>query len=152
MKWPLRIGIDVSGLTILDPEQINLERINGFDGVLPTLLAERYRVRFFSPQLGEIDMHVWMRQQEIRNDTAGKQLAPLDAEFSLRQNGHRRCRMSVLTDNQAAKSQRPAEQLNVRPAKLGLIANEPLIHGPFEPCSEYRIEEVRRDKCGDDQN
>src|SRR5277367_5699400 len=128
MKWPLRISIDVSGLTILDPEQIYLERINRFDGVLPTLLAERHRVRFFGPQLGEIDMYVWMRQQEVGDDAAEKQLVPLDAEFHLRQNRHRRCRMSVLANNQIAKSQGPAEQLNVRPAKLGLIANQPLIH------------------------
>src|SRR5271170_1401765 len=83
MKRPLRIGIDVSGLTILDPEQIYLERINRFDGVLPTLLAERHRVRFFSAQLDEIEMHVWMRQQEVGDDAAEKQLVPLDAEFHL---------------------------------------------------------------------
>lgn len=60
--------------------------------------------------------------------------------------------MSVLADNQAAKSQRPAEQLNVRPVKPGLIANQPLIHSPFEPCSEYWIEQVRRDEYGDYQH
>src|ERR1700735_607032 len=152
LQGTLRIGVDISDFTVLNPEQVYLEWVDCLERILPALFAHRHWICFFGTQLDEIDVHVWMREQDVGDYVARKQLAPLNIKFHLRQIGDGRSRMTVLLHDQASKNQCPAEQLNMRVVERGVIADQLLIHRTFDSRPKHRIQKVRGDEYGDDQD
>src|SRR5579864_3374898 len=100
MERPIRIGIYISELAVANSEHINLERIDSLNRVLPSLFAERHRVRFFRSQLGQIDVDVRMGQQDVGDYVAGKNLAQLNVKPHPRYIRDWRVRMFILMNDQ----------------------------------------------------
>src|ERR1700733_4363333 len=105
MQRPLRIGVNVNDFPVSNSEPIYLERVDALDRVLPALVFQRHLTRRLGSQLGQVDVHVRVREQDVSDDMAGKQFAPLNVKAHLRQIGDRRIWMSVLRDDQPVENQ-----------------------------------------------
>ena len=58
-------------------EMVDLEGIDAFYGVLPSLFTQRHFVGIFTSQLYEIDMQPRMKEKQVRHHVPGEQVMPL---------------------------------------------------------------------------
>src|SRR5438105_2810469 len=76
-KRPVRIRIHVNGVTVVNREVVDLEGVDAFYGVLPSLFAQWHLVGVLSTQLYKIDMQPRMKERQVCHDVPGEQVAPL---------------------------------------------------------------------------
>src|SRR5574341_1989799 len=102
-EWPL---IHVRYFPVLHAKQVYLQRIDGFQGLLPPALSNRGLFPCLRPGLSEVDMQLRSLKQEVGDQPAMQECSPVNAGVKTGQTHYRRIRMLVLNDGRDRKSTR----------------------------------------------
>ena len=149
LERPLRVGIDVSDLAVADAEQIDLERVDLLERLLPPLVLDGRRVLDLPFELRQVDVDARAVEEEVGDEVEPGELAPLQARVQLRKDRDRRLGMGLLPHGQVRQVDRHPDKVEVRPRQQDGVALQARVHPLFHVAAQGLVPEERGD---DDEN
>src|SRR5262249_45510346 len=105
--------VDVRRLSVADLEVIDLQRIDGLEGVLPAALLDGRRVFDLLACLRQVQVDRRPDELYVTDELAREERSPVDAGAQALELEHRRVRMLVLRDDNVSEIERESDRVEV---------------------------------------
>jgi hypothetical protein len=123
----------------MDRENVYLEGIDRFQGLLPTLLLERNLAFLFFSNVSQVDVQLRPVDQEITNHAGSEERAPVYPRAKTPDVGDRRIRIGILYHGQILEIQSERNGVEIGMTDVDRIAFQMTVHLMLHVPGQSRI-------------
>jgi hypothetical protein len=145
-----RALVDIGHFPIDELELVDLQRVDGLEGLLPPALSDRRLLLGLFAELLEVHVELRVVEAEVGNGLEPDHLSPLGAGGELGDVDHRRIGMRVLGEYDVGQRERGADRMEAQLLDLHGIAVEALVHPTLDKPAHRLVDEEGRDEREDD--
>lgn len=121
------LPLDVRHPAVVDPELVDLQRVDRLPRLRPAFLLDGNPVLGFLLQMLAVDVDLGAREAEVGDDPGAQELSPLHARFELRNEGDRGIRMGLLDDGELLERETEADRMETEAAKPDGVSLQPRV-------------------------
>ena len=125
---PGAAAVQVAHRAVVDAKEVDLERVDFLQSLLPAVLGHRRRILRFLLEMVPVHVEHGIVKVELRDQASVQERRPLEIRPDVRKRRDRRFGMRVLDELHVVEVHREHERVEMRAAERRRIALEPRVH------------------------
>lgn len=140
-----RSRVDVHSLAVADDDFVDLERIDRFEGLLPSLLRDRCRILRLLAEVLKVHVELRVDELEVGHDLPMQERLPLNTRVEALDMEDGRIGMRVLGERQPVERQAEAERVEAQPLDARRVSLQAIVHPALDRPAQRLVDEEGRD-------